>query len=266
MKSQLKKITDITVNELLNNEVILPSLYFEKFDKNAKNLEINLADDSFKKEISKILIEDYNNIDKYMQSIISNVSTIGKVSKNAKEALINKDVETLSSIYRQMQNLEKEVKKLSDKLFYDEITNTYNRKWVYNKFLNKEAQFKSTGIAILVDINDYVYLKKEYGELLANNLLIFATNFIKKSLKEELLDFKIVRFFDNQFLIFIKNAKEKEVNDIISNTQRILSNTTLKSNSGLFIKANYKFKSEKYAERNDSKDIFEKLFTHLKEE
>jgi len=32
MKKKLEKITNTTINELLNNEIILPSLYFERFN------------------------------------------------------------------------------------------------------------------------------------------------------------------------------------------------------------------------------------------
>lgn len=266
MKNELKKITDLTVNELLNKDVILPSLYFEKFDKNAKELEVNLDDKEFQREINKLIVEDYSIIEDYMKSIMLNASSISDASKNAKDALLNKDVNMLNSIYKQMLSLEKEVKNLNNKLFQDDITNTFNRKWVYNKFLNKQSKFKNDGICILLDVVDYSYLKKEYGELLANNLLIFATNFIKRNLKEEQFDFKLVRFFDNKFLIFILNQDEQSVNTSLLNIQQMLFNTTLKSNSGLFIKANYKFKSTIFNSSDDSKDIFEKLFIQLKEE
>jgi len=62
VKKQLKKITDITINELLNKDVIMPSIYFEKFNKNARTVNINLEDTSFVKELNNILIEDFNSI------------------------------------------------------------------------------------------------------------------------------------------------------------------------------------------------------------
>ena len=44
-----KKITNLTINDLLNNDVILPSNYFDKFNYHAKEMEINLDDEDFKK-------------------------------------------------------------------------------------------------------------------------------------------------------------------------------------------------------------------------
>ena len=46
----------------------------------------------------------------------------------------------------------------------------------------------------------------------------------------------------------------------------MLLNTTLKSNSGLYIKANYKFVLDEYKQNQDSKLVFEKLVNYEKEE
>jgi diguanylate cyclase (GGDEF)-like protein len=201
-----------------------------------------------------------------MNTIEKNASIIKKSIKDTQTALLNKDIDTLTDTYSEILKLEKEVKTLNKQLFVDDLTSSNNRKWIYNKFLNKEAQFKRNGTCVLIDIIDFEYINDEYGELLANNLLIFINNFIKKNLKEEKIDFKIARFFDSQFLIFIEDKKEKEVSDLIFNIKLLLKNTTLKSKTGLAIKADYKYSINKYAANEESKDIFEKLFHVLKEE
>jgi len=266
MKKELKKITNLTINEVLNNDVIMPSIYFEKFNKNARTLEINLEDKDFNKELNKLIVDDFNSIEGYMDTIITNASDIEKAAKDTQTALINKDIDTLSSIYNQMKSLEKEIKNLNKKLFIDPLTNVHNRKWIYNKFLSEDAAFKDNGVAILIDINDYDYIEKEYGTLLADNLLIFITNFLKKNLQEDGCEFKITRFFDNQFIIFISEKHEKDCKHLINNIKQLLSNTTLKSNSGLLIKANYDYYLATFGKEQDSKDLFESLFNQAKKE
>lgn len=266
MKKQLKQITDLTINGLLNKDVILPSIYFEKFNKNARTFELNISDSSFEKELNKILIEDFNSIETYMNTIEKNASIIKNAVENTQTALLNKDIDTLTDIYSQMTKLEKEVKLLNKQLFVDDLTSTNNRKWIYNKFLNKEANFKKDGICVLIDILDFDYIDSEYGSLLANNLVIYINSFIKKNMKEEKFDFKIARFFDSQFLIFIEDKKEKEVSDLIFNIKQLLKNTTLKSKAGLVIKADYKYSISKYKKDEESKEVFEQLFHSLKEE
>jgi len=266
MKKQLKKITDITINELLNKDVIMPSIYFEKFNKNARTVDIDIQDTSFISELNNVLVEDFNTIEKYMHEIEKNASLIKDAVKSTQTALLNKDIDTLTDVYSQMSKLEKEVVYLNRQLFVDDLTSSNNRKWIYNKFLNKKAEFKKSGVCVLIDISDFDYINSEYGTLLANNLIIFVNNFLKKSLKDENFNFNIARFFDNQFIIFIEDKKEKEVSELVFNMKQLLINTTLKSKSGLVLRADYKYSISKYKENEDSKDIFEQLFHLVKEE
>ncbi len=100
MKQELKKITNLTINELLNNEIILPSTYFNKFNYHAKELEINLDDENFKKELNSIILEDLQTIENYMNIVISSAMSLKENTKNATNAIINKDADTLGDIYK----------------------------------------------------------------------------------------------------------------------------------------------------------------------
>lgn len=264
MKKELRKITNQTINELLNKEIIMPSIYFENFNKNARTSKINLEDESFNKELNEVILEDFNNIESYMNQIQNSASSLKQAAHTTKTALLNKDIDTLSKMYNQINNLEKEINNLNKKLFIDELTHTNNRKWIYNKFLDENANFKEDGIVSLLDIPDYSYINKEYGELLADNLLIFISNFVKKNLKEENIDFEIARFSEDKFFIFLKNIEKNQVINNINNIKQLLCNTNLKSNSGLFIKANYEYYVKSFSKKQDSKEIFESLFEETK--
>ena len=131
MKKELEQITNLTINELLNKEIILPSLYFEKFNYHAKKMEIDLEDEQFQKEVEQILVEDYKNIEKYMSLIVSSVNELQQETKNASEAILNNDSIALTDIHKKMISLENEIQLLNDELFIDELTKTYNKKWIY---------------------------------------------------------------------------------------------------------------------------------------
>jgi GGDEF domain-containing protein len=268
LKQQLKKITNLTINDLLNNDIILPSNYFDKFNYHAKALEIDLDDENFKQELNNLITEDFHAIENYMNLIMSSAASLSENSEKSLNAILNKDINTLTDVYKRMLLLEKEIKNLNNKLFLDDITNSFNKKWIYNKLLNTNALFQQDGICLLVDVIDYTYIQNEYGELLANNLLIFASKFISQKLESENLDFNIVRYSENKFLIFLTDVEKhkKEVVDTILNLEQLLLNTTLKSNSGLFIKAKYVFKLSPFKKAQESKEVFEKLLTQEKEE
>ena len=266
MKEQLKKITNLTINDLLNNDIILPSNYFDKFNYHAKEMEINLDDEDFKKDINNLIVEDFRTIENYMNLIMSSAVCLSENSEKSLNAILNRDIDSLTDIYKKMLILEKEIINLNNKLFLDDITTSFNKKWIYNKFLDSNALFQENGIAILVDVIDYTYIQDEYGELLANNLLIFASKFINKKLESEKLNFHIVRFIENKFMIFLLDIEQqKDIVNTILNTEQLLSNTTLKSNSGLFIKAKYNFKICPFKISQNSQEVFEKLLVQDKE-
>jgi hypothetical protein len=265
MKNKLKQITNLTINDLLNNEIILPSLYFDKFNYHAKQIEVNLDDDNFNKELNQVIINDFNTIEEYMRMIVESTVNLQENVEDAKIAITNKDNESLNDVFKKMITLENEIKSLTDKLFIDDITNTYNRKWIYSKLLDSNSNFKDDGICILLSVRDYCYLQKEYGELLANNLLIFTINFISQKLKDENYDFQISKYLDNKFFIFISNEEKQDVLNKILNIEQLLSNTTLKSNSGLIIKAKYSFNLNTFEKNTVSEIIFRELLDQEKE-
>ncbi len=259
MKKELEQITNLTINELLNKEIILPSLYFEKFNYHAKKMEIDLEDEQFQKEVEQILVEDYKNIEKYMSLIVSSVNELQQETKNASEAILNNDSIALTDIHKKMISLENEIQLLNDELFIDELTKTYNKKWIYHKFLDENTDFKEEGICTLVDIEDFDYIQKEYGELLAKNLLIFIINFISQKLRDEHYNFHIARYFNNKFFIFVLEKEKSQIINFLLNLEQMLLNTTLKSHAGLYIKASYKFKTEPFKVKDKSKSVFDKL-------
>ncbi len=259
MKKELEQITNLTINELLNKEIILPSLYFEKFNYHAKKVEINLDDEEFQKEVEQILVDDYKNIEKYMSLIISSVNELKQETQNASNAILNNDSGALTDIHKRMITLENEIQLLNDELFIDDLTKSYNKKWIYNKFLDENTDFKDEGVCTLVDIEDFNYIQKEYGELLAKNLLIFIINFISQKLKDEHYNFHIARYFHNKFFIFVLEKDKNQIKNFLLNLEQMLLNTTLKSHSGLYIKASYKFKTEPFKVKDKSKVVFDKL-------
>jgi hypothetical protein len=99
LRQELKKITDLTINDLLNKNIILPSTYFDKFNYHAKELEIDLDDEKFKHEINKIILEDYQAIENYMNLIASSATSLQESTKNATNAILNKDIDSLKTSF-----------------------------------------------------------------------------------------------------------------------------------------------------------------------
>ena len=72
MKNKLKQITDLTIQEVLGNEIILPSTYFKIFDKNIKKIDKNLKNENVSIDNTNIILEEFNSINKYFNFFLYN--------------------------------------------------------------------------------------------------------------------------------------------------------------------------------------------------
>ena len=122
MKTKLKKITDKTVQDLLQNEIILPSSYFESFDKNAKDIKVDITDSDFEKEVSEVLVEELKVINEYMKKTIKNIDNLSKATEEAQVAIQNKDESKLNSINSSLNDIKEELESLKGLVYLDSLT------------------------------------------------------------------------------------------------------------------------------------------------
>ena len=263
-KNDLKKITDVTINELLNNEVIMPSNYFECFSNNARKVNINISDENYNKKLENVIFQEYNKIENYMNEIAIKSDKLYESINQSKEAIKNKDTLKLTKIYEEIEILQKELDELRNDIYTDETTKSYNRKWIYKKFLKKDLTFKNSGYAVLVNILNLDYIQKEYGDLISTNLVVFIINKLKEQLKEHNLKFKVARFTNDQLIFFVDTKDESELKSIFIAFSSQLETMTLRSNSGILINGNINYFMKSYFEKQDSKEVFEELYIQQK--
>lgn len=259
-KNDLKRITDVTINELLNNEVIMPSNYFECFSNNARKVNINISDANYNKNVENAIFQEYNTIENYMNSITEKSEQLNDSINQSKEAIKNKDTQKLTKIYEEIEILQKELDELRNDIYTDETSKSFNRKWIYKKFLKKDLTFKDSGYAVLVNILNLDYIQKEYGDLITTNLVVFIVNKLREELKNHNLKFKVARFTHDQLIFFVSTKDESELKSIFIAVANQLETTTLRSNSGILINGSIKYYIKNYAEKQDSKDVFEALY------
>lgn len=265
MKNKLIQITDLSINEVLRNEIILPSLYFKTFDENAKTLKINLNNEKEQKEIEHLIFDEFSTINDYMNTTINSIETLSVATKIAKVAIKNNDVKSLEKIQNSMSNLEEELKALRDEIYKDPFTKTFNKKWIYKTLLDQDSKLKEKGIFVLLHIKDFDYIKDEHNELIANNLLIFILNFLNKQLKKEDISYQSVRFFHDTFLILVKDESRTNLNTLLLNIMEMIKNTTLKSKSGIVLQARFNFSTLEYRKNDKFQIILESLTQGLNE-
>lgn len=239
MKTKLKQITDSTINELLSNEIILPSSYFKCFDKYAKNIDIELENEDYSKELTKMISEEFDEINSYVNNAIKVIDKASIVTGDAQEAIRVQNASHLKELYEEIGKLKKELETLNENVYCDDLTKAKNKKWIYHKYLNNETKFNKDSILVLIDVDSYDYISNAYNQLISDNLLIFIVNYLKSKFKDEKLDYNIIRYLKDKFIISFDNSDLKEVQTLLHTVSSLLFETTLKSNSGIVIKPTF---------------------------
>lgn len=241
MKTKLKEITDSTVSELLSNEIILPSNYFKCFDKHAKTININIDDKSFEKELSELILEEFNTINEYVNTAIKSIDNAATLTLDVQNAIKDQNTLLLKDLYSQIKILQSELQDITNNVYKDHLTKVNNKKWLYHKYLTKNAKYKKDATIVLIDVADHNYIAQTYNKLISNNLLIYIATYFQNKFKEENLNFEIARFLDNKFIITLEENNLEELEDLMNSISSILYHTTLKSNSGVMIKPTFEY-------------------------
>jgi GGDEF domain-containing protein len=259
LNEKLKIITEKTIVKLLKEEIVLPTTYFKTFKENSENLNVSLDDKNFEQEISKILQIEADKINTLMDKTMSHIDTLSKETTNAKNAIEQNDKNQLEKITKNINELQKEVNALMEQVYLDALTKTKNKKWIFNKYLNNTDKFQNDGILLSIQINDIAHITKQYGEILANNVLKYICNFIDKKLANENIEYTFCRYTNDTFFIFIHNQDIRYLNSLLKNFQNELMKLTLKSNSGVILKTSFEYILEQFYKNDNFYSLLENL-------
>jgi diguanylate cyclase (GGDEF)-like protein len=250
MNKKLKDITDITINQLLNQDIIMPSQYYTTFDTNAKDKHMYIHDEEFEKEINEVIQEEFKKINDYMNHTIKNIDDLESVTSNVENAIKNKDLKELMKANQHIKKLKENIISLQNEIYTDDLTKKYNRKYLNMKFLNSDDRFSKKGTMVLIDINNFEKIIKKYGQLIGDNVIRFTVSFIEKKLEKEISSYSFIHYSRDKFIIFFKNHTEDELKSLFNNIRLELLNKTVKSKSGHIINIIFSFAVLQY-QKND---------------
>ena len=133
-----------------------------------------------------------------------------------------------------LNELKTDMNLLRQQLFSDDITETKNRLWVFKEKLHNNETFNDFGFLVSIKISNYDGILKEYDSNVADKLLKQVSNYMMHYMEEKNLKYEIVRYMEDNFLIFMHNLNEEEVEEHILNMQNGMSNYKFKHRSRIF--------------------------------
>ena len=229
---------DDKIIEVISNEtkdtinkmgVVTPTIYASVFTKFAQNHDKSLEDEG---EISHDLLKNECSMLVEMQK--STTSSANKLSMHTDKAITaikDKDETTLNEVLKETNLLREELEKLKEAVYKDELTLTYNRKWLHDMYLGSDQEsFKNSGTLAMIDLNYFKIVNDTYGHIIGDKVLIFIANHLKTTKNS------VIRYGGDEFLIiFPENKSITEAKNILESLREKIISTKLKAHETQFI-------------------------------
>lgn len=227
-KQLLKIIANETFEAMSSVDIVTPSVYTALFNEKAKAHNFN-TDDEIKLSQEILDLECKNLIEMREQNSKNAIQLSASTSK-AIAAIKQKDEISLKEALEEAQKLKLEIESLKEAVYKDDLTGAYNRKWLKDKYLNKnDDNFTKSGTIIIADINDFKDVNDSYGHAVGDKVLIFIANNLKRSKGN------VLRYGGDEFLILYDDSVElKDAVSYINKVTDGVNHKKLKAKSGEF--------------------------------
>lgn len=245
-EQELKVLTHDTFKEIRKLDIVPPCVYKDIFFANAKNKHIDV-DDMDLKDASGLILDKINKISEQTE-----INT-NKLKDSVDEAIIaieNRDENMLLEINKKVSNLQEEVTLLKDQLYKDELTKIYNRKWMFENYL-EDDEFISDGTIAFIDVNSFKHINDTYGHITGDQVLVLIA-----SLLSRIENANAVRYAGDEFVIISNSSDVKYLTMELEKRNNYLNKKKLKT-GGKFFKVNFSFGVAKFKKNNSYKDIIE---------
>jgi diguanylate cyclase len=190
----LKIISNETKNSIDQLSVVTPSMYASIFSKFANNHNADIKDE---KELAKeLMIIECSNLTDLQTQASKSAMQLSDSTTKAINAIKEKDEKLLNIVLQETEALRREVEKLKESVYKDELTNVQNRKWLRDNFLKENSDtLKDAGTLAIIDLNYFKIVNDTFGHIIGDKVLIFIANQLRKT------KYSVVRYGGDEFII-----------------------------------------------------------------
>jgi len=248
-KDMLQIISNETKDSINGISIVTPTMYDDVFHKFASSHNIDFDEKSI---TDKIISENLDKFRNLQQITSKNANKLSKNTAQAIEAIQQKDETALSDIMKKTQELQEEVEKLRESLYKDELTNTFNRKWLHDTFItNGTSNFNTSGFISVIDLNYFKDVNDNHGHIIGDKVLLFIANQLKKT------GAKVVRYGGDEFiLIFNKNLNITAINKKLDTLRESMLKKHIKAKNAEF-KVSFSYGTHNFAPTNSFSEVIE---------
>jgi len=228
MDDKLKIISNETKNSIDQLSVVTPSIYASIFSKFASDYDVEIEDEN---NLSKdLMLIECSNLTDLQTQASNNAQKLSRSANKAISAIKERDESALNGIIKETEALRREVEKLKEAVYKDELTHSYNRKWLHDTCLEKDTNnFKFNGSLAIIDLNYFKVVNDTYGHIIGDKVLIFVANQLKK------LKYDVVRYGGDEFIIiFPQKVTLKQAKVALNSLREEVLSKKLKASDSSF--------------------------------
>ncbi len=147
----LKIVSNDVKHSIEELSIVTPTVYATLFSELAKKNNLEIEDET---NLSKELLNlECSKLTHLQEQTTRNAKELSESAKKAITAIKEKDENLLHHVLEETQALRKEIEALKISVYQDELTHTFNRKWLHDNYLDEEENFKEDGILAIIDLN-----------------------------------------------------------------------------------------------------------------
>lgn len=250
-KTLLTVISNETKESISKMDVVTPSIYTNVFVKFANSHDIDLDDEL--KLTDTLLNEKISIFEQLQHKTTDNVNALSESTNKAISAIEDKNDMALAQVLEETQELRKEIEKLKESVYKDELTNAHNRKWVHDNLLCKDDErFIADGTLAMFDLNYFKIINDTYGHIIGDKVLVYIAQLLKKASND------VVRFGGDEFIVvFPKNMSKISVAKKLHDLREAALSKKLKTKDSEFT-ASFSFGIHEFKKGDKFVDVTEK--------
>ena len=199
----LKVISNETIESVINMNIVTPSIYKSAFNERAT---VHHTDISQEEKITDALLDEKILMCQDFQARNSkNAIELSNHTSKAISAIKNKDENQLNEVLQETQKLRKEIEKLKEAVYRDELTNAFNRRWMNEKYMKNNDILNSNGILVIIDLNYFKMVNDTHGHIIGDKVLIFIANKLRKATEN------VIRYGGDEFIIMFNDKISSKI-------------------------------------------------------
>jgi len=114
-------------------------------------------------------------------------------------------------IIREISDVKRDVEKIREDLYHEEMSLCLNRRWLYRRKLDERQCFPENGVLVGLRLRNYSGIREEYGEMAAERVVRLFADSMRRYFDGVDIEYQAVRYLDRECLLLFDGLEPDRV-------------------------------------------------------